>query len=496
MTSASSSRASSSAAFSSSASGLDGGARWKAFAVCIAVGALTILDLSGVNVALPSIQSSLHADSTQLQLIVAGYTLAFGLALVPAGRLGDIHSRRTFFIIGLSGFVAASALCAVAPNETWLTVTRLIQGLAAGVQMPQVLGMNQQLFQGEERGRAFGVFGAMIGVATALGPTVGGVVIGLGGEQNGWRYLFALNVPLGIAAILLALHLLPKNQDHQEGNRQLDPVGIILLGVAIFFFMLPFLLTTGGASDSAIRWLFLLGFVAGGVAFGFWERSYRRRGKSPIVHFELFRARSFRNGILIASVYFAGMPAAFLITTLFLQEGLKRSPLLAGLVVVPFAVGSGVAAVIGGRLVHRLGRALVVVGIVIVIVGMALVLVAVLVAPPATVEWFMAAAMLVAGAGGGLVISPNQTLTLADVPVTEGSAAGSMTQLGQRLGTSVGVSAVTAAFFTAVLGAAHTTAAVYDVAFRNGFAVTLALLIVALVIALIDLRQRAVSTST
>jgi MFS family permease len=161
----------------------------------------------------------------------------------------------------------------------------------------------------------------MVGVATALGPTVGGLVIGLGGAQNGWRYLFALNVPLGIAAIVLSLRLLPKRQDHAEGDRHLDPVGIALLGAAIFCFMLPFLLTTGGSSDSALRWLWLIGFAAGAAGFALWERSYRRRGKSPIVHFELFEARSFRNGILIASVYFAGMPAAFLITTLFLQEG-------------------------------------------------------------------------------------------------------------------------------------------------------------------------------
>jgi EmrB/QacA subfamily drug resistance transporter len=475
---------------SATPSQLDNPARWRAFFVCIGVGALTILDLSGVNVALPSIQKSLHADSTQLQLIVAGYTLAFGLALVPAGRLGDIHSRRTFFVIGLGGFTVASALCAVAPNETWLTTTRLIQGLAAGVQMPQVLGMNQQLFRGEERGRAFGIFGAMIGVATALGPTLGGLVITLGGATNGWRYLFAINVPLGIAAIVLCLRLLPREQERERGNRQLDPVGIALLGASIFCLMLPFLLTTGTKSVDPLRWLWLIGFAVGSASFVLWERAYRRRGRSPIVHFELFGTRSYRNGVLVATSYFAGMPAAFLITTLFLQEGLHRSPLLAGIVVVPFALSSGVAAVIGGRLVHRFGRALVVVGIAVVIVGVVLALLAASLARAATVEWYMAGAMLVAGAGGGLVISPNQTLTLSEVPVTQGSAAGSMTQLGQRIGTAVGVSAVTAVFFGMVLAAARATLTTYQDAFRDGFFVTLGLLVVSLVVGLIDLRQR------
>ena len=471
------------------ASELDNPARWHAFFVCIGVGALTILDLSGVNVALPSIQNSLNADSTELQLIVAGYTLAFGLALVPSGRLGDRFSRRTFFVVGLAAFTIASALCAVAPNEIWLTVARLIQGFAAGIQMPQVLGMNQQLFRGEERGRAFGIFGGMIGVATALGPTLGGLVIGLGGSTNGWRLLFAINVPLGIAAIIFSLRLLPRNQEHEPGNTELDPVGVVLLGITIFCFMLPFLLTSGAKTDDPLRWLWLIGFAAGALAFVIWERAYGRRGKSPIVHFDLFAMRSYRNGLLVATSYFSGMPAAFLITTLFLQEGLKRSPLLAGLVVVPFAVSSGIAAVIGGRLINRFGRALVVVGIATVIVGVSLTVIATQFAPPETVEWYMGAALLVGGAGGGLVIAPNQTLTLSEIPVTEGSAAGSMTQLGQRLGTALGVSAVTAVFFGVVLSAGHKLMSYQD-AYRDGFFVTIGLLVVSLVIGLVDLRER------
>jgi MFS family permease len=254
--------------------------------------------------------------------------------------------------------------------------------------------------------------------------------------------------------------------------------------------MLPFLLTTGGKTDDPLRWLWLTGFAVGAVLFVAWERAYSRRGKSPIVHFELFRASSYRNGILVATSYFAGMPAAFLILTLFLQEGLKRTPLLAGVVVVPFAITSGVAAFVGGRLVHRFGRSLVVLGITIVAAGVTLALLAAVLAPASTVEWYMAGAMLIAGAGGGLVISPNQTLTLSEVPVTEGSAAGSLAQLGQRVGTAVGVSAVTAVFFGVVLANSHPSLTTYQDAFRDGFFVTLGLLVVSLAVGLFDLRQR------
>lgn len=169
--------------------------RWRAFAVCVTVAALTILDLTKVNVALPAIEHSLDASSTSLQLIVSGYILTFGLALVPAGRLGDFRSRKVFFIIGLTLFTVMSVACALAPTSDVLLVARLLQGVAAGIQMPQVIGLIQQMFHGRERGKAFGLFGAMIGVSTAFGPTIGGLLIALGGEQSGWRWIFWMNLP-------------------------------------------------------------------------------------------------------------------------------------------------------------------------------------------------------------------------------------------------------------------------------------------------------------
>ncbi|WP_431246944.1 MFS transporter [Leifsonia xyli] len=464
--------------------------RTPAFAVCIAVGALTILDLSGVNVALPSIQRSLHADSTQLQLIVAGYALAFGLTLIPSGRLGDTRSRKAMFVIGLLGFSLASALCALAPGIVWLTATRFLQGAAAGVQMPQVLGMIQQLYRGEERGRAFGVFGAMVGIATAIGPSLAGTLIALGGAEEGWRLLFWFNVPCGAIALFFALRSLQKTQDPGPGGTELDPVGLGLLAVAVLGLMLPFLLTTGSSTDDPLRWLWLIAFVAAGAAFLLWERAYRRRGLSPIVHLELFRLASYRNGILIAAVYFAGLPASFLVTTLFLQEGLHAQPLAAGLVSVPFALGAAVSAFVGGRLVQRFGRGLVVLGLVIVIVGIGALLASATLAPPSAAEWLMAGSTLVGGIGGGLVISPNQTLTLSEVPPEEGSAAGSVAQLGQRVGTAVGVALVTAVFFATVPGGGTHPVAQYHDAVRSGYLVTLALLGVALVVGLVDLRVR------
>ena len=466
--------------------------RWEAFWVCVGVASLTILDLSKINVGLPAIEDSLGGGASELQLIVAGYALAFGLSLVPAGRLGDIHSRRLLFIVGLCFFTVASILCAVAPTIEFLVVARILQGVAAGIQMPQVLGLIQQLFQGESRGRAFGLFGAVIGISTAFGPTLGGFLIGLGGEEAGWRLMFWINVPLGLVALFFATRLLPKRQKHEREHTELDLVGILLLGIATLGLMLPFVLTTGASTDDPNRWFWMVVFVLASAAFYWWERRFQRIGKSPVVHFSLFRTSSYRNGILIATAYFAAVPPYFLLVTLFLQEGLGLAPVYAGMVSISFALASAVTSWIGGRLVNRWGRQLVVLGLLTVVIGFVLVLLAGLFAPVDIAPWLIAAAMTVTGAGGGLVISPNQTLTLTEVPVTEGGVAGSMAQVGQRVGTAIGVAAVISTFYATLYAEANQPdrVHVFRDGFLNGILVVLGLVAVALVIALVDLFGR------
>ena len=471
---------------------IDDKTKWRAFGVCVAVAALTILDLSKVNVGLPSIEQSLGAGPTELQAIVAGYALAFGLSLVPSGRLGDLHSRRTMFLIGLTAFTITSLACALAPNAQILLVTRFLQGLAAGIQMPQVLGLIQQLFQGPERGRAFGLFGSMIGVSTAFGPTIGGLLIAVGGDQDGWRLLFWFNIPFGILLFFLAARLLPKRPKQADQNRDLDPIGVILLGIGVVGLMLPFVLTTGEPSDDPRRWFFLLLAAVSGAAFVWWERRYARHGRSPAVNFGLFKRASYRNGLLIAMVYFGALPASFLLTTLYLQEGLELAPVFAGMVTIPFALVSAVTAYIGGRLVDRRGRSLVVMGLAIVVVGFALDVAAAVLSPPELTPWLMAGALAVAGFGGGFVVSPNQTLTLAEVPVSEGGVAGSMAQVGQRVGTAIGVAAGSATFFATLYseGDRSSQLSVYHDGFRNGIAVSIGLVLLALILGSLDLLQR------
>ncbi|QOC24473.1 MFS transporter [Microbacterium hominis] len=472
---------------------LDSAQRWRAFWVCVSVAALTILDLSKVNVALPSIEKALGAGSTQLQIVVSGYVLMFGLALVPFGRLGDQRSRKTLFLVGLSLFLVTSIVCAVAPTIEVLIAGRLVQGLAAGIQMPQVLGTIQQIFVGAERGRAFGLFGATIGIATAIGPTLGGLMIALGGAQDGWRWIFWINVPLCALVIAGVLGLLPRTRRSTPGRLQLDPVGLVLLAFTIITLMWPFLFTTGAPSDDPRRWWSLVLFVVFVTAFTWWERRYAASGRSPLVPFSLFSISSFRNGTLVVTTYFTAIPAMFLLTTLFLQTGVGTEPVFAGMVSIGFAVASAITAWFGGNLVARLGRPLVVWGLVIVLVSVAALAVVAYTVPAGVVEYAMAAVMVVAGAGAGLVVAPNQTLTLADIPTRAGGLAGSVGQLGQRVGTAVGTAIGLSLFYSTIYrekGEGHDGLEVFHNAYAYGMVAVGVFVAIALLIGVIDLGVR------
>ncbi len=469
--------------------------RWRAFWVCVTVAAITILDLSKVNVALPSIESALGAGTTELQLIVSGYVLTFGLVLVPMGRLGDQRSRRALFIVGLSLFTAMSLVCAAAVDPTMLLVGRLLQGVAAGIQMPQVIGLIQQLFQGKERGRAFGLFGATIGVATAFGPTLGGLLIAVGGPTDGWRWIFWMNVPLGLAAIALAVWILPNTRTKNKKPLSFDAFGVLLFGLTVLSLMWPFLFTTGSPDDDPRRWWLLVLFVLFAGAFVAWERNYEARGKQPLIRFALFRVSSYRNGTLLMTAYFTALPALFLLTTLFLQTGVGLAPVFAGMVTIGFALASALFSWIGGNIVGTYGRPVVVWGLAAVlscVIGLAA---AALFVPQEAVVWVMAGIMIIGGVGGGLVISPNQTLTLQDIPVKQGGVAGSIGQLGQRIGTSVGTAVALSLFYATIYretgtGTGSESIVVYHDAYAYGMTAVALFIAVAFLISVVDLSSR------
>ncbi|MEE1788561.1 MFS transporter [Streptomyces sp. SP17BM10] len=455
--------------------------RWRALAVCLVAGFMTLLDVSIVNVALPTVRTGLHMSESGLQWVLSGYALAFGLVLVPAGRLGDARSRRAVFLTGLALFTLASALAGAAQGQTWLVLARLFQGAAGGVLVPQVSGFIQTLFQGAERGRAFGALGSTIGVSTAVGPLLGGLLIHLFGPQDGWRWVFLVNLPIGIAALPVAYHLLPPPPPPAEraGHRDFDPLGVVLLGTGTVALLLPFVQEQQWHGPA--RWLMVPVAVLLLGAFVGWERHYARR-REPLVNMALFAVRPYAAGVALSLVYFAGFTAIFFIFTLYLQTGLHYSALAAGLSITPFAVGSAFGAAFGGRVVTRLGRRLVVFGLVLVLVGLGASILVVRLGPGTWAGWATALPLLVAGTGSGLVISPNQTLTLSRVPPARAGSAGGVLQTAQRVGSAVGIAIVGSVFFAHARGR-HPD---WAVAFELGATVAAGLVLMALVVSVVD----------
>jgi EmrB/QacA subfamily drug resistance transporter len=423
--------------------------RWRALALCLVAGFMTLLDVSIVNVALPSIRTGLHAGDSATQWIVAGYSLAFGIVLVPAGRLGDAMSRRMMFAVGVFVFTAASGACGAATTPVLLSVARAVQGFGGGLITPQISGFIQTLFRGRERGRAFGMFGATVGISTAVGPLLGGLLLKAFGTGEGWRFVFYVNVPVGIVALLLVRRWLPARTE-RKSRESLDPMGVLLFAAAVLFVLLPLVRNEQQSLSHRPWWLLGVSAVLF-TAFVGWERRWRGRGEATLVDLNLVKVRSYMLGLSLGSVYFAGFTSVFLILTLYLQAGLGYDPLAAGLTQMPFAIGSAIAAAIGGRLVHRYGRALVVAGLVMVIVG--LLLVDILVPHISSqVGLKLAGPLFLAGFGGGFVITPNITITLSEVPLAYAGSGGGMLQTAQRVGSAIGVAIVLAEFFTRLRG--------------------------------------------
>ena len=464
--------------------------RWRALAICLVGGFMVLLDVSIVNVALPSIRQGLHASSSDLQWIISGYALTFGLLLVPAGRFGDVRGRRAVFVGSLALFTLASGACGAAQGSTWLIVARLVQGLAGGTLTPQISALIQELFSGAERGKAFGAFGAVVGISTAVGPLLGGLLIALFGDTHGWRAVFFVNIPIGLVALPIAWKLLPEPGAKERKRHDYDPVGVVLLGAAAVVLLLPFV--EDRTWSSPLKWLLVPAALALGVAFVLWDRHYAARGREPVVDLSLFRLRSYSFGTSLATLYFAGFTPLFFVFTLYLQVGLKYSALAAGLAITPFALGSGIAAAGGGRVVDRFGRPLVVLGLLVVGAGFALTILAVHLVPEHGTGWATLAPLLAAGLGSGLVITPNQTLTLSEVPVPRAGTAGGLLQTGQRIGAAVGIAAVGAVFF-AHASSPHDPHA-YAEAFEAGLLVARAFVAASLVISGVDVvvdRRRA-----
>lgn len=472
--------------------------RWRALITLLSASFMSLLAISILNVSVPSLSISLGLTPTHVQWIMSGYALTFGLALVPAGRLGDVYGRRRLFIIGVSLFALVSITASLAQTPGLLVAMRLSEGIAAAIISPQMIGLIQQLFRGRERAVAFGYFGLVVGIATAIGPTLGGVLLAVLGTDLGWRAAFFVNVPVCVVVIILAFKLLPIDEFPEDKKLQLDLLGIIILGGAVLAVMLPFIQGSGeGKSVSQAPWWLLVLGLGLSALFLIWENWQEKRGRDVIVPRSLLLDPSYMVGTIFLAAYFAGFSAFFIIYTFYLQQGLGIEPWLAGVLQIPIAVASAIFSPLSSKLVVKIGRWLLFWSTLIVVTGLIGAMLTALYVSPAYVPYVLTVATFVIGAGSGLVVSPAQSLSLVTVPVETGATAGGVSQTAQRVGSAIGLACVTLVFYAMVgAGGEHlspgTSAAlkVYSSAFVAGMIAIVVMVAISSLIALADAIKR------
>lgn len=419
--------------------------RWVALAVLLLASFMNLIDVTIVNVALPSMQENLGANSSQIEWVVAGYVLSFALFLLPFGRLGDIFGRRTMFLIGVTAFTIGSALCGIAPTIETLMGARILQGIAGAMMTPQVLAITTVIFPPKERGFAFSFFGLTAGMASVAGPIAGGLLISANLWGLDWRPIFLVNIPLGIFAAIMAWRLVPKIPPHP--GLTVDYVGMAIFGAAIVAIVFPLV------EGRTYEWpLWCFGLIAAGlvglVLFYAWEKARDRAGKTELLPIPLFRNRNFVVGTAMTLIYFSGVPGLFMILAIFFQSGFGLTPLESGLTTLPFPLGVFIVSLVNGRLGNRWLSRRVAVGALLLATGMFWLRVTIGGVGDVVDHWNFVPALFTAGIGMGLGVSALFQTILQGVPGKDaGSASGSL-QAFQQVGSALGIALVGEIFFS------------------------------------------------
>ncbi|WP_420311024.1 MFS transporter [Streptomyces sp. YS-B37] len=423
--------------------------RWFALAIVMTAAFMDLVDVTIVNVAIPSIQRDAGASFSQIQWITAGYALAFAAGLITGGRLGDIHGRKRLFLVGIGGFTLASALCGFAANPEMLVASRILQGGMAAMMVPQVLSIVHATFPAHERGKVFGLFGAIVGLGAVSGPLLGALLTEWNLFGLEWRPIFLINLPVGIAGLILGSRFITESKAPRA--LKLDLVGVTLVTLGLLMLLYPL---TRGDELGWPAWGFVsmsgsIGVFAGLVAY---ERRKAARDGSPLVELSLFEVKSFAAGIAVQTVFGIGLGIFFLVWTLYMQIGLGWSPLRAGLTGVPFSIACSAAAGMSvQKLVPRLGgRNVLQTGALVMVVGVLLYLWEADRYQLAIASWQMALPLVVMGAGMGLIFAPLTDTILSEVPREHAGSASGLINTVQQMGNALGLGLVSVVFFGSI----------------------------------------------
>jgi MFS family permease len=411
-----------------------GGAGIAVLIVCVF---MPQVDYFIVNVALPTIDRSLHASSGALELVVAGYGTAYAALLVVGGRLGDMVGRRRVLSIGLAGFTVASLGCGVAPSVWVLLLGRLVQGASAAMIVPQVLATFHATLHGTRLHRAQSLYGAAAGLAIAVGQLAGGLLVTVNIDGTTWRPIFLVNVPIGLATLIAAQRFVPATRSQHPAT--VDPAGTLLFSTTLVTLLVPL---AEGQPNGWPSWTWVVLACAPVVAYLtiFVERRFENRGGVPLLPPSLLRVPSMRRGLVLQFLFMLSYGAFMFVFALTVQDGLHASPLRGGLAIVPMAVAFFIGSLFTPRVMRRLGpRKTVAVGATVDGIGLAGLILIVHDGWPHVALLTIAPALAIAGVGQALVFGSLFRVVLADVPQHHAGVGGGVLVTIQQSGLSLGV---------------------------------------------------------
>jgi EmrB/QacA subfamily drug resistance transporter len=426
--------------------------------VLLAGAFLPIMDFFITNVALPSIDASLHTSASSLELVIAGYGVAYAALLVLGGRLGDRYGRQRLFSIALVGFVLASLACGIAPTAGTLIAGRVVQGATAALLIPQVLATFHHTLEGDRKARAVALYGATSGIAAVVGQLVGGLLVSADIAGTSWRPIFLVNVPIGVIVLLVAARIVPNTRSHR-------PVGVDLPGTILFAATLTALLIplTEGHSLGWPWWTWAMLAVAAvlGAITVVVERRAEQRGEIPLLPPSLLRLPSMSRGLVMIFLFSIGFGSFMFVFALTVQNGLHADALHGGLAILPMALLFFLGSVFAPQLISRFGRAALSAGAVIQFAGLASLVAVVLVMWPQVSLWAMAVPLALAGAGQSMLFAGLFRSVLADVPTHLGGIGSGVLITLQQSGLALGVATLGTLYLgLAPQGVAHAFASV------------------------------------
>ncbi|WP_378943951.1 MFS transporter [Paracoccus sp. R86501] len=405
---------------------------------------MNLIDVSIVNVGLPSIQRDLSASETQIEWVSAAYVLAFAAGLLPCGRFGDKLGRKRLFVTGVTVFTIASVFCGLAPSIDVLIGSRALQGIGGAMMVPQVMAIMHVIFAPEEKAKAFALAGVIVSLGAVMGPLLGGVLITADIYGLGWRPIFLVNLPVGALVVLGGLKLIPRLSSSR--TLAIDWWGVLLFALTITLIVLP--MVEGPLLGWPLWCLALLGLsVPTGIMFVRRQFSLADAGREQLLPAQLMKDGGFMSGIIIVLLHFSAIPGLFLILAIYFQTGFGFSPLQSGLATAPFPLGIMLGSWITGRFGTRLLTTRIAVGAGLMVVGM-LYLRHVAGNPPAQLQLTtLSLPLALNGLGMGLAISPMFQMVLRSVPGhIAGAATGGM-QAFQQVGAAIGIAIASSMFF-------------------------------------------------